>query len=134
MATRAPRTRTAPVADEESGNGILEIKTSDASPPDEVREPLFSIDGEEFTVPKMIDERLVFLAMNSIRQEGPVFAGMRLMELLLGKPQYVRLLELYEAQRITQDNFDEIVKLTNGLFFKHMNSDDESAGKASPSS
>jgi hypothetical protein len=133
MATRAPRTRTAPVA-EEPGNGILEIKTGDSPPVEEVREPLFSIDGEEFTVPKVIDERLVFLAMDSIRQEGHIFAGMRLMELLLGKPQYVRVLELYEVQRITQENFDEIVKLTNGLFFKHMNGDEEAAGKASPSS
>ncbi|WP_445520434.1 hypothetical protein [Streptomyces sp. NEAU-174] len=133
MTTRAPRTRTAPVA-EEPQTGILEITTSKERPVEEAREPLFIIDGEEFTVPKVINERLVFLAMNSIRQEGAVFAAMSLMELLLGKPQYVRLLELYERQAITQDNFDQIVKLTNGLFFKHMESDQEAAGKASPSS
>lgn len=133
MATRAPRTRTAPVAEEHS-NGILEITTSKEKPVEEAREPLFIIDGEIFTVPKVIDERLVFLAMNSIRQEGAVFAAMRLMELLLGKPQYTRLLELYEQQAITQEQFDQVVKLTNGLFFKHMDGDDEPAGKASPSS
>jgi hypothetical protein len=133
MATRAPRTRTAPVA-EDANNGILEISTSKAPPVEEAREPLFSIDGEEFTVPKVISERLVFLAVDSIRQDGPVFAGMRMLELLLGKPQYVRLKELYEAQRITQENFDQVVKLVNGLFFKHMNGDEESVGKASPAS
>jgi hypothetical protein len=132
MATRAPRTRTAPVADEPTG--ILEITTATAPPVEEAREPLFSIDGEEFTVPKVIDERLTFLAMDSIREDGPLFAGMRMMELLLGKAQYVRVKELYERQRLTQENFDQIVKLVNGLFFKHMNGDEESVGKASPAS
>ncbi|MEU7240327.1 hypothetical protein [Streptomyces sparsogenes] len=132
MATRAPRTRTAPVAEETTG--ILEIATSKAPQVQEAREPLFAIDGETFTVPKVIDERMVFLAMNSFRQDGAVFASMRLLELVLGKPQYTRLLDLYEQEALTQENFDQVVKLVNGLFFKQVNGDDESVGKASPAS
>lgn len=133
MATRAPRTRTAPVA-EEPQTGILEITTTREKPVDEAREPLFIIDGEEFTVPKVIDERMVFLAMNSFRQDGAVFAAMRLTELILGKPQYTRLLELYEKEALTQENFDQVVKLVNGIFFKHVDGEEESVGKASPAS
>ncbi|MCQ8831756.1 hypothetical protein [Streptomyces malaysiensis] len=132
MATRAPRTRTAPVA-EEPDTGILEITTTREKPVDEAREPLFSIDGEEFTVPKVIPPRLVFLAMNSIREQGAVFSSMRLLELLLGKAQYVRLLELYEAQALTQDNFDQVTALVSQRFFDHMN-EPETVGKGSPAS
>lgn len=131
MATRAPRTRTAPVAEEPTG--ILEITTSKAPPIEEAREPLFVIDGEEFTVPKVIPPRLVYLAMNSMREEGAVMSSMRLLELLLGKPQYVRLLELYEHQAITQDNFDQVTTLVTQRFFNHINEPD-SVGKDSPAS
>lgn len=132
MTTRASKTRTAPVPAED--DGVLRISTSTAPPVEEARRTLFVIDEEEFTVPKVIDERLVYLALESMRDEGPLFSAQRLVELLLGRPQYKRLLAHYEAKRITQENFDLIVKTVSALFFDHMNSDEDAAGKASPAS
>lgn len=132
MTTRAPKTRTAPVPAED--DGVLRITSSTEAPAEEVRTTLFAIDEEEFTVPKVIDERIVYLALESMRDDGPLFSAQRLVELLLGRPQYKRLLAHYEAKRITQENFDAVVKLVSKLFFDHMNGDDEAAGKASPAS
>lgn len=135
MTTRAPKTRTAPVPAED--DGILRINTTPAPPVKEIEEArrvLFVIDDEEFTVPKVIDERIVYLALESMRNDGPLFSGQRLVELLLGKPQYTAMLGYYERQRITQENFDAIVKTVSNLFFDHMNGDEEAAGKASPAS
>lgn len=132
MTTRAPKTRTAPVPTED--DGVLRISTSTEAPVEEARRTLFVIDEEEFTVPKVIDERLVYLALESMRDEGPLFSAQRLVELLLGRPQYKRLLGHYERKAITQENFDAVVKLVSKLFFDHMNRDDEAAGKASPAS
>ena len=69
-----------------------------------------------------------------MRDDGPLFSAQRLVELLLGRPQYNRLLVHYERQAITQENFDAVVKTVSALFFDHMNSDDDAAGKASPAS
>jgi hypothetical protein len=115
-------------------DGILRITTTAAPAAEEVRRSLFVIDDEDFTVPKVIDERIVYLALNSMRNEGPLFSGQRLVELLLGGPQYARLLSLYERQAITQDNFDDIVKKVTALFFDHMNDDEDAAGKATSDS
>ena len=134
MTTRAPKTRTAPVPT----NDILEIATST---PDveaeeaEERRTLFKIDGDEFTVPKVIDERLVFLAMNYMRTEGAWFGAMYLTELLLGGTQYKRLVRLLERRLITQKQFDEISSLVNDLFFnRDQQTADAEEGKASPDS
>lgn len=132
MTTRAPKTRTAPADDTEGG--ILALSTTEAQPAEEVREPLFSVDGQEFTVPKAVSERVVFLALNSIRKEGPVFSAMYLMELLLGSTQYTQLLDLYERERITQEQFDQVSGLVNNIFFKHFNDAPETAGKGSATS
>lgn len=134
MTTRAPKTRTAPVPATPEDDGVLRISTSSNPPVEEARVTLFVIDEEEFTVPKVISERLVFLALNSMRDDGPLFSAQRLVELLLGRPQYNRLLAHYERQAITQENFDAIVKTVSALFFDHMNRDDDAAGKASPAS
>jgi hypothetical protein len=133
VTTRAPKTRTAPVPAED--DGVLRITTSTNKPVEEARRTLFVIDDEEFTVPKVIDERLVYLAMNSVRTEGAVFGAMYLTELLLGEGQYKQLNKLYEQRAITQEQFDDITKRVNDLFFNHVNpgSEDEE-GKASPAS
>jgi hypothetical protein len=133
VTTRAPKTRTAPVPAED--DGVLRINTSTNKPVEEARRTLFVIDDEEFTVPKVIDERLVYLAMNSMRTEGAVFGAMYLTELLLGERQYKQLNKLYERQEITQEQFDDITKRVNDLFFNHVNPDsEEEEGKASPAS
>lgn len=132
MTTRAPKTRTAPVPAE--GDGILALTTSDSPPPDEVREPLFSVDGEEFTVPKVIDERLTFLAMNKLRTDGVIFGAMYLQELVLGDVQFARLIELYEQRKLTPEQFDQVGGLINNLFFKQTKDDPSTAGKASADS
>lgn len=132
MTTRAPKTRTAPADDTELG--LLALSTTDTAPVEEVREPLFSVDGQEFTVPKVISQRAVYLAMNSIRKEGPVFAAMYLMELLLGTSQYTQLLDLYEKERISQEQFDQVSGLVNNIFFAHFNETPETAGKGSATS
>jgi hypothetical protein len=132
MTTRAPKTRTAPADDTEVG--ILALSTNNTAPVEEVREPLFSVDGQEFTVPKVISQRTVYLAMNSIRKEGPVFAAMYLMELLLGTSQYTQLLDLYEKERITQAQFDQVSGLVNDIFFAHFNETPDAAGKDSATS
>jgi hypothetical protein len=132
VTTRAPKTRTAPVPAED--DGILALTTSDSPPPEEIREPLFSVDGEEFTVPKIIDERLTFLAMNKLRTEGLVFGAMYLQELVLGGVQYARLIELYEQKKLTPEQFEQAGSLINGLFFKKVKDDAGAAGKASDGS
>lgn len=135
MTTRAPKTRTAPVPAED--DGILRITTTPAPPVKEIEEArrvLFVIDDDEFTVPKVIDERLVYLALESMRNDGALFSGQRLVELLLGKHRYRKLLEYYEDQTISQENFDAIVTTVSKLFFDHMNTDDAAAGKASSAS
>lgn len=114
---------------------LLEITTSQEEPVEEERRPLFVIDGEVFTVPKVIDERLTFLAMNYMRTEGSTFGAMYLTELILGKPQYTRLISLYEDQKVKQPEFDQIVGLVTGLFFKKINGEDaDTGGKASAAS
>jgi hypothetical protein len=131
--TRAPKTRTAPVPAED--DGVLRITTSSNPPVEEARRTLFVIDDEEFTVPKVIDERLVYLAMNYMRTEGAFFGAMYLTELILGEAQYKRLNKLYEQQTITQGQFDEITKHVNELFFNRTKEDGQGEeGKASPAS
>ncbi|MFE7237183.1 hypothetical protein [Streptomyces sp. NPDC057580] len=133
MTTRAPKTRTAPADDTEGG--LLALSTTEAQPVEEVREPLFSVDGQEFTVPKVISQRVVFLGLNAVRKEGPVFAAMYVMELLLGTSQYTQVLDLYERERITQEQFDQVSGLVNNIFFAHFNdSPDDAAGKDSVTS
>lgn len=136
MTARAPKTRTAPVPAEEDG-GVLRISTGSNPPVEEAREPVFWIDDEEFTVPKLISPRIVFLGTNKIRTEGAVFASMYIVELILGADQYQRLLEHYEAETITQDQFDQAIKAVSDLFFdmtKRAGSQPEEAGKASDAS
>ncbi|MGW1949042.1 hypothetical protein ACWCRC_32560 [Streptomyces sp. NPDC001940] len=128
MTTRAPKTRTAPVPAEEGG--ILALTTAEQSPMEEPREALFSVDGEEFTVPKVIDERLAYLAMNKMRTEGAIFGGMYLQELILGEAQFARLIELYEQRKITQEQFDQVGSLINNLLFERAKDDTDTAGKA----
>ncbi|MFD4830134.1 hypothetical protein ACFWPV_09805 [Streptomyces uncialis] len=141
--TKAPKT--APVrprkkknkATPETPDGVVRFET--AEPPtagEQERSLLFTVDGEEFTVPKKLDERIVYLGLDKVRSEGGLFAGMYLVELLLGTPRYKRLITLYEAQRLTQDQFDQVVSMTTSLFFERVagNAEDpERAGKASES-
>jgi hypothetical protein len=133
VTTRAPKTRTAPVPAED--DGVLRITTTSNPPVEEARRTLFVIDDEEFTVPKVIDERIVFLAMNYMRTEGALFGAMHLTELLLGEDQFKQLTMLYGQQKITQEQFDAISKRVNDLFFNRTKEDSQDEeGKASTGS
>lgn len=137
MTTRAPKTRTAPVPAEEDDGGVLRISTASNPRVEEAREPIFYIDGEEFTVPKLISPRIVFLGMNKMRTDGVVFASMYITELILGPDQFRRLLTHYEAETINQEQFDQAVRLVNNLLFdenRRAGAGAEEAGKASADS
>jgi hypothetical protein len=115
-------------------DGVLRITTSTNPPVEEARRTLFVIDDDDFTVPKVIDERIVFLAMNYMRTEGALFATMYITELILGTDQFKQLTRMYEQQAITQEQFDDITKRVNDLFFNRDKDDGEQEGKASPAS
>lgn len=136
MTARAPKTRTAQVPADDEG-GVLRISTGSNPPVEEAREPVFWIDDDEFTVPKLISPRIVFLGTNKIRTEGAVFASMYIVELILGTSQFQKLLEHYEAETITQDQFDQAIKAVSDLFFdmnRRATNQPEEAGKASDAS
>lgn len=134
MTARASKTRTAPVPTPDE-SGPLEF-TSDAEVEEEVRETLFSLDGETFTIPKVIDQRITYLGLDKIRTDGAMFAAMYLVELLLGEQQYRRVLDLYEHKKLTQDQFDQVTGAISSRFFDHINTstDSTAAGKASDTS
>lgn len=138
MTARAPKTRTAPVPAPAEDDGVLRLSTASTPAVEEAREPLFYIDGEEFTVPKLISPRIVYLGIDKMRRDGPLFGSMYIAELVLGTDQYQRLLAHYEAENITQDQFDQAVKAISGLFFdqdkRAANQPEEGAGKASDAS
>ncbi|MFD9464380.1 hypothetical protein [Streptomyces sp. NPDC060027] len=134
MTTRAPKTRTAPVPATPEDDGVLRISTAAAPPVEEARVPLCYIDDHEFTVPKLISPRIVYLGIDKMRQDGPLFGSMYVAELVLGKEQYTRLLGHYENEDITQEQFDEVITAVTGLFFdqtKRAGRGEEEAGKAS---
>jgi hypothetical protein len=118
-------------------DGVLRLSTASVPAVEEAREPLFYIDGEEFTVPKLISPRIVYLGIDKMRRDGPLFGSMYVAELVLGKEQYQSLLEHYEAESITQDQFDQAIKAVTSLFFdqeKRAARGEEEAGKASDAS
>jgi hypothetical protein len=128
VTTRAPKTRTAPVPEED----ILDIAT--AEPPveeAEERRTLFKIDGVEYTVPKVVDERMVFLAFDTMRTEGSMFGAMYLTELILGEDQYRRIVNLLKERRITREQYDNIAGRVNNVFFHRdkQTPDSEEAGE-----
>lgn len=138
MTTRAPKTRTAPVPamPAEDDGEVMRFSTSSAPAVEEAREPLFYINDEEFTVPKLVSPRVVYLGIDKMRREGPLFGSMYVAELVLGKEQYKSLLDHYEAEDITQDQFDQVIKAVSNLFFdqdRRANAEEE-AGKASDAS
>lgn len=136
MTTRAPKTRTAPVP-APAEDDVLHLTTTATAPVEEARRLLFTIDDDEFTVPKVIDQRIAFLGMDKVRRDGAIFGAMYITELVLGSAQYATLLDHYEAQRITQEQFDQAVTLINGLFFDHFKDSTDNpdqAGKASAAS
>lgn len=142
MATRTTRTRIAPPKPkpaETNGEAILAITTSKPTAKQVERRVLFTIDDEEFDVPAVIDPPLVYLGLDRIRTEGAVFAAMYLMELILGAPQYARLVELYGERKITEENFGQVSNLVKDLFMNTANNrdgevDQDAAGKASDDS
>ena len=135
MTTRAPKTRTAPVPAEDGG--VLRISTDSNPPVEEARVPLCYIDDDEFTVPKLISPRIVYLGIDRMRRDGPLFGSMYLTELVLGPEQYRKLLAHYEAERITQEQFDQVITTVSDLFFdqtKRAGRGEEETGKASDAS
>ncbi|MET9517414.1 hypothetical protein [Streptomyces sp. NPDC002994] len=134
MTTKTPARPARPAVKAEADE-IFQITTSAPAPAEDDRKPLFSVDGENFTVPKKIDERLTFLAMNKIRTDGAVMGSMYLIELLLGKEQYGQLIALYEQERIKPPEFDQVTGMVSDLFFAHFKDDEpDKAGKASDAS
>jgi hypothetical protein len=115
---------------------IFEITTAEPAEEAEDRRTLFTIDGEKITVPKVVDERIVFLAMNYMRTEGALFGTMYLTELLLGTPQFRKIVALLEQRRISQAQFDKISARVNDLFFQRTRGEagEDEQGKASPAS
>lgn len=102
----------------------------------EPRRPLFSIDGREFTVPKEVGGRITYLGLERMRTDGPVLSSMYLTELLLGRDQYTDLLALYEEEKLTEPQFDQIAGLISDIFFKRANAvaePDETGGKGGDS-
>jgi hypothetical protein len=118
-------------------DGALRITTSANPAVGEAREPLFYIDDEPFTVPKLISPRIVYLGIDKMRRDGPLFGSMYVAELVLGTDQYQRLLAHYEAEDITQEQFDQAIKLISDLFFdqdRRAGRGEDGAGKASDAS
>ncbi|MFE9391710.1 hypothetical protein [Streptomyces sp. NPDC006784] len=117
--TRTPRTKKP--ADETGTTtevpAVPDFATT-SEPPEEKRRPLFSIDGEQFTVPEEIGPRIVYLGLDRVRSEGAVLATMYLNELVLGRDQYSRLMGHVEARRLTDAQFDQIGDMISDLFFK----------------
>lgn len=139
MTARAPKTRTAPVPATPKSDGVLRLSTSSTPAVEEAREPLFYIDDEAFTVPKLIPPKIVFLGVDKMRREGLLFGSMYITELVLGKDQYASLLKHYEDDDISQEQFDQVVRLIRDMFFdeerRAANQPEEgAAGKASDGS
>jgi hypothetical protein len=135
VTARAPKTRTAPVPTED--DGVLRLSTASNLAVEEARDPLFYIDDQPFTVPKLISPRIVYLGIDKMRRDGPLFGSMYIAELVLGTDQYQRLLAHYEAEDITQDQFDQAIKLISNLFFdqdRRVGRGEDGAGKASDDS
>ncbi|MFE4671118.1 hypothetical protein ACWGNN_01090 [Streptomyces sp. NPDC055817] len=134
MSPKAPASATrTPVSPAEE---ILEITTVVPADDPEERRTLFTVDGEEFTVPKVIDERIAFLAMNYMRTEGALFGAMYLTQLILGEAQYNQLTRLLAEQRITHATFEKVTDRVNDLFFNRTKEPadgaEPAAGKAGP--
>jgi hypothetical protein len=137
VTARAPKTRTAPVPAPAEDDGVLRLSTTSSPPVEEAREPLFYIDDQPFTVPKLISPRIVYLGIDKMRRDGPLFGSMYVAEMVLGADQYQRLLAHYEAEDITQDQFDQAVKAITNLFFdqdRRASRGEDGAGKASDAS
>ncbi|MCX4704361.1 hypothetical protein [Streptomyces sp. NBC_01373] len=138
MTARAPKTRTAQVPAPAADDGVLRLSTASAPAVEEAREPLFYIDDQPFTVPKLISPRIVYLGIDKMRRDGPLFGSMYVAELVLGQEQYQRLLKHYEDEDIDQDQFDQAIRAVSSLFFdqekRAASQAEEEAGKASDAS
>ncbi|RAJ70283.1 hypothetical protein K378_01448 [Streptomyces sp. Amel2xB2] len=119
--TRKPATKPAEDAGTEQAPAVPDFTTSTPKPKKDERKPLFSIDGETFTVPKVIGQRITYLGLERMRKDGALLSSMYLMELLLGPEQHAKLMSLYEAERITEEQFDQIAGLISDIFFKRAN-------------
>lgn len=123
----ATRTRTAKPADETGAPPVEAPAVPDfttSKPPTEERRELFRIDGEPFTVPKVIDQRYVYLAANLVRNAGGLIAAISLVELLLGAEQFARLNELYESRRLTDDQLKQINDMVSEPLFARFRGED----------
>jgi hypothetical protein len=62
---------------------MIEIKSRPEA--EEEREPLFTIDGKEFTIPVTVGAEVSLEALERIRQDGEMSAVAWMMETVLGK-------------------------------------------------
>ena len=70
---------------------MIEINTSDT--PSDEREPLFSIDGTAYTIPKVVPGNLSLQAIERMRTESEYAVIAWIMETMLGKQAYRALLD-----------------------------------------
>lgn len=130
-AAKASTTKPADTGTEQAP-AVPDFTTSKAPAKPEKRREVFRINGEPFTVPEKIDERVVFLGLDKVRTAGPTFAVMYVVELLLGPDQYAQLLAHYERKELTPQQFDQAIGMVSDLFFdraKATPDEEEAEGK-----
>lgn len=66
---------------------MLEL-TTQTEPAAEERIPLFSIDGKEYTIPKVVDAAFALRAMRTVRDKGELFAAAEIFEQVVGTEAY----------------------------------------------
>lgn len=77
---------------------MIRIDTA-AAPISEEREPIFSIDNREYTIPVEVPGSLALAAMEEVRQKGEIAASAWCMETLLGTQGYKALLSCQEVTK-----------------------------------
>ncbi len=86
--TSSPRRRTAPLAAVEDDYELVELSSTVE---EEERVPLFSIDGDVYTIPKSVPQGLALEFLRIAREHGENVAAGRLLERLLGPKAYTAL-------------------------------------------
>lgn len=87
------------------------IKIESTTTPSNDREPLFSIDGREYTIPKEVPGNLALQAIERMRVEHELAVVAWIMEQLLGKEGYRALLDCKAVTRKQLAQITEICRL-----------------------
>lgn len=91
---------------------MIEIKTTGQDPNAwrQDREPLFSIDGTEYTVPKIIPTAVGLKAMRKVAELGEIAGTQWLMVYLLGQPAWDALEGCLDLTRADLEAIQTIVR------------------------